>query len=184
MNQHLELAAEEASFDQPPVPAKTPVWYLLQCKARQQARAEEHLQNQGFAIYSPVHRVKRVRRGQYETRLESVFPGYVFIELTDNSNWRALYGTRGVSRLVSFNGRPHPVESGLVGALKSRFMAQTEPQALYAPGQRVVITEGCFRHLEAIVQAVTADERIIVLMNIMHSQQALAMDAAQLTRVG
>lgn len=159
-------------------------WYLLQCKARQQGRAEEHLENQSFAIYSPRHKVKRVRRGRYETCIESLFPGYLFIQLTDDSNWRALHGTRGVSRLVSFNGRPHPVSDALIAALKTRFLAQTEPEALYRPGQRVVITDGCFRDLEAIVKAVTPDERIIVLLNIMHSQQALAMSPSQLARTG
>lgn len=157
-------------------------WYLLQCKARQQRRAEENLKNQGFVIYSPERKVKRSHRGRHETCSEALFPGYLFIQMTDNSNWRALHGTRGVSKLVSFNGRPHPVADALIDALKSRFVARTEPQALYQPGQRVLITDGCFRDLEAIVKAVTPDDRIIVLLNIMHSQQALAMSPTQLAR--
>ncbi|OFE11743.1 hypothetical protein PHACT_00050 [Pseudohongiella acticola] len=159
-------------------------WYLLQCKARQQNRAQMHLANQGFEFYAPVHRVKRVRRGQYQTSIEALFPGYLFIQLDDDSDWRALHATRGISRLVSFNGRPHQVTQDLIDALQNRFVQQIEPEALYKPGQRVVVTDGCFKHIEAIVKAVTSDDRIIVLMNILHSQQSVAIPATALARTG
>jgi transcriptional antiterminator RfaH len=159
-------------------------WYLLQCKAQQQSRAQMHLANQGFDFYAPVHGVKRVRRGHYQTRIEALFPGYLFIQLSSDSDWRALYATRGVSRLVNFNGQPHPVAKTLVDALKKRFEQQIEPEALYKPGQRVVVTDGCFKHIEAIVKAVTSGDRIIVLMNILHSQQSVALPAAALARTG
>ncbi|MEX0740628.1 MAG: transcription/translation regulatory transformer protein RfaH [Pseudohongiella sp.] len=159
-------------------------WYLLQCKARQQNRAQMHLANQGFHYYAPVHLVKCVRRGHYQARTEALFPGYLFIELNSTSDWRALYATRGVCRLVSFNGQPHPVAQDLIDALRKRFSQQTEPETLYQPGQRVVVTDGCFKHIEAIVKAVTSDDRIIVLMNILHRQQSLALPAAALARTG
>ncbi len=159
-------------------------WYLLQCKAQQQSRAQLHLTNQGFEFYAPVHRVKRVRRGEYQTRIEILFPGYLFIRLNEASDWRALHATRGVSRLISFNDQPHRVAPELIDALKKRFIQQTEPEALYKPGEKVVVTDGCFKHIEAIVKAVTADDRIIVLMNILHSQQSVAIPAASLAKTG
>ncbi len=160
----------------------TKTWYLLQIKTQQHDRAQENLANQGFEFYSPNHCLKKIQRGKLQIRTEPLFPGYVFVRLDEQSNWRALQATRGVTRLVSFNGRPQPVDSMLIHALKQRFTSELEPEALYKPGEKVVIIDGCFKHIEAIVKAVTSDERIIVLLNILNSQQAVAMQATQLAK--
>ncbi|TFH72277.1 transcription/translation regulatory transformer protein RfaH [Gammaproteobacteria bacterium LSUCC0112] len=159
-------------------------WYLLQCKPNQQTRAEEHLINQGFEIYSPEIRAERIIRRQRIVRVEAVFPGYVFIRLNPASNWRALHATRGVSRLVSFNGSPHIVPDDLVQSLQQQYSADQVPTALFRAGDRVQIMEGCFKHIDAIVKAVTSDERIIVLMTILHSEQMIAFPAGQLAKAG
>ena len=161
-----------------------PRWYLLQCKARQQGRAEYHLTLQNFEHYAPRHAVKRAGKGSVETRSEALFPGYVFIRLGEDSNWPAVRATRGVSRLVSFTGAPHPVPDTLIAALEQLSTRSSTPKALFDPGERVVVTQGCFKHVEAIVKSVTADERIIVLMHILQTEQELEMPATQLARIG
>ncbi len=160
----------------------TKTWYLLQIKTQQHDRAQENLENQGFEFYSPSHRIKKIQRGKLITKVEPLFPGYVFVQLDEQSNWGALRATRGVTKVVSFNGRPQPVDPLLILALRQRFTSEQEPEALYKPGDRVVVIEGCFKHIEAIVEAVTPDERIIVLLNILHSRQPLAMQATHLAR--
>lgn len=161
---------------------ESPNWYLLQCKAQQQARAEWHLAEQNFECYSPMFSKKRVTKGRVEIRREALFPGYAFIKLYSESNWAAVRSTRGVSRIVSFNGAPHPVPESLIEALKQRTAQATDPAPLFKQGERVTITEGCFKHIEAIVKGVTADERIIVLLTLLQTQQTLKMSPAQLAR--
>lgn len=56
--------------------------------------------------------------------------------------------------------------------------------SLFKPGDAVSITEGCFKDLQAIVKAVTADERIVLLMTILQSEQAVAIPVAQLRKTG
>ncbi len=161
----------------------TGTWYLLQIKTQQHSRAQENLQNQGFEYYLPMHTVKKIYRRQYISRDEPLFPGYVFVKLHDSSNWRGLQATKGVTRIVSFNGKPQPVAEELIHGLKERFSAHNQtPQSLFKPGEKVVITEGCFKHIEAIVKAVTPDDRIVVLLNILSSQQAVTLHPAQLAK--
>lgn len=161
-----------------------PHWYLLQCKTQQHRRALENLANQSFSVYSPEHKVRRIVRRQMQTRIEPLFPGYVFIQLNQHSDWRALQSTRGVTRVVSFNGMPQVVPEALVHALQQKFCDQDKPAPLFKAGEKVMVTEGCFRHVEAIVKAVTPDERIIVLLNILHTEQAVPMPATYLRKVG
>lgn len=159
-------------------------WYLLQCRPGQQRRAEHNLNNQGFETYSPEIRAERIIRRQRIVRIEALFPGYLFIRLHPASNWRAMHATRGVSRLVSFDGSPHAVPDDLVLNLQQQYSIDQPPVALFKAGDCVQITDGCFKNIEAIVKAVTADERIIVLLRILQSEQLIAFPVAQLARAG
>ena len=149
-------------------------WYLLQCKPNQTDRAREHLDNQGFPLYAPTMQAERLVRRQRVTRDEPVFPGYLFIQLSQQCNWAAVRATRGVSRIVAFNSQPHIVPSTLIEALQQRYDTGTAATPLFAQNDKVRITDGPFRDLEAIVKAVTADERVIVLLNILQDERALA----------
>jgi len=157
---------------------------LLQWKPNQQQRAEENLNNQGFCTYTPQLKAERIIRRKRVIREEAVFPGYAFIQLDTSSDWRALQATRGVSRVVSFNGLPHPIPSELIDGLRQQYNSQQAPASLFEPGDTVSITDGCFKDRQAIGKAVTPDERIIVLMNILQSQQAVAFPVTQLARTG
>ena len=159
-------------------------WYLLQCKPNQKIRTQAHLDNQGFTTYAPRLKAERIFRRKRIIRDEAVFPGYLFILLAPHSNWRALQATRGVSRLVSFNDAPHKIEDGLIAALRQQYSPQQAPTSLFNPGDTVSITDGCFKNLLAIVKAVTWDERIVVLMNILQSQQTVAFPVGQLRKAG
>ena len=160
-------------------------WYVIESKANQQQRAEKNLCNQGFAIFSPSISVERIVRKKRVIRDEAVFPGYIFIRLDlEQSDWGALSSTRGVGKIVSFNGSPCSVSDDLINALRHQFYTLEKPVALYKAGDKVQVTAGCFKDIEAIVKAVTPDERVIVLLHILHSPQTLAFPVTQLARAG
>ncbi|WP_339845785.1 transcriptional activator RfaH, partial [uncultured Halopseudomonas sp.] len=95
-------------------------WYLIQCKARQDERAELNLRNQGFICYRPVHQVERLRHGKRVRLEESLFPGYLFIHLNYLSdNWYSIRSTRGVLRLVGFDHQPTAVSPQIINAIKT-----------------------------------------------------------------
>lgn len=157
-----------------------PRWYLLHCKPQQQSRAQWHLDNQDFVCFNPTHAVQRKYRRRTCTVDEPLFPNYLFIRLEQETDWRALTATRGVLRVVSFNGRPLPVEEQVIEGLRRRCEQCGEPEPLYRPGDHVVVTDGCFRHIEAIVETTRGEDRVILLMNLLHSEQHLEMPAHQL----
>ena len=160
-------------------------WYVIQCKANQQQRAEANLCNQGFDIFVPYISVERIVRRKRVVRQEAVFPGYIFIMLDlEHSDWRALNNTRGVGKIVCFNGTPSCVSNGLINALRKQFYVLDNPVALFKMGDKVQVTDGCFKNIEAIVKSVTPDERVIVLLHILHSSQTLAFPVTQLSRTG
>lgn len=152
-------------------------WYLVQCKPRDTFRAEQHLRNQGFACFHPTHPVKRRRRDRVVWVIETLFPHYLFIRLASDSNWGVIRSTRGVARVVKFQGEPAPVSDDIVAALQKHcaIMHGTEPEPLFRPGERVVITEGCFKALEAVVHATKGEERVVLLLNLLQQPQRLEL---------
>lgn len=154
-------------------------WYLLQCKPRDCFRAQSNLDQQGLRTYLPVHTVKRKRARQIYFVREPLFPHYLFIHVPEECNWAAIRSTRGVARILNFNGYPIPVPAEIVYGLQHKCAELTgdEPAPMFTSGQKVVITEGCFKELEAIVQCSHGDERVVLLLKMLNREQRIELPA-------
>ena len=152
-----------------------PKWYLIQCKAREDHRALEHLERQEFRCYQPVRSVERIRQGQRHVVSEPLFPGYLFIHLDRlNDNWHPIRSTRGVLRWVAFNGEPTPVPDQIVDGIRERVeRSRTAVKPHFNPNDRVMLMEGPFAHLEAIFVATRGEDRVLLLLNILQQEQRL-----------
>ena len=159
-------------------------WYLLQSRPNQVERAEENLVRQGYTTFLPrysVHRVRRGRRTQVETAL---FPNYLFIRLSRwSDNWYPLRSTRGVSRLVTFGADPLPVPDSLIEAIRERIeQGQVEPA--FKPGERVELIDGPFCGLEAIFAAQHDEERVVLLIEMLHRQLRVTTPIGSIRKSG
>ena len=160
-------------------------WYVIQSKANQPQRAETNLCNQGFDFFSPRIPVERIIRRKRVIREGVVFPNYIFIRLDlHQSNWCGLNNTSGVGKIVSFNDSPFSVSEDLICDLHQQFCTQNSPLAMFKTGDKVQVTDGCFKDIETIVKAVTPDERILVLLRTLNSSQNLAFPVTHLARAG
>lgn len=147
-------------------------WYVIQCKAKESFRAAENLENQGFEVFHPFIQVEKVRQGKLKLIDEPLFPYYLFIYLSDVAdNWRPIRSTRGVLKLLSFGHQPVRVADELVDMLRERIAPQ--PEDYLKAGDRVLIEEGPFRGLNAIFQTKKGEERVILLLELLHKQQPL-----------
>ena len=160
-------------------------WYLLQCKPREVFRAQGHLANQGYDAFLPTLRREAIRRGRREVVVEPLFPHYLFVHLSDLAdNWAPIRSTRGVTRLVRFGELPLAVPESVITALQAREAAlaeHKEPESmLFAPGQLVMIHAGPLAGLEAVVAARDGDERVILLLKLLHQQQQIRVPVVQI----
>lgn len=157
------------------LPAKR--WYLLQCKPRQDGRALEHLERQGFECYAPVSSVQTVSTGKLRLKAQPLFPGYVFIRMGTDDSWLALRSTRGVNRVVAFCGQPSQVHDVIVEHLKQR-CATAEMRRTFSSGDRVHIQLGEFADMEAIFLSMDGDERVMLLLNVLNRQHQVHVQLA------
>ncbi|VVP27551.1 Transcription antitermination protein RfaH [Pseudomonas fluorescens] len=157
-------------------------WYLVQCKASQDARAEENLLHQGYICFRPKHRHERILQGQRRIISESLFPGYLFIQLSLLDSWGPLRSTRGVLRVVSFGGQPLPIRDALIAQLQ-KHNSHTTVEKLLTYGEKVRINEGPFVELEAVFLAMDGDERVVLLMNFLQRQQKISMPLTGISKL-
>jgi len=156
-------------------------WYVLQLKPAQGDRALQHLQNQDITCFYPKVAVERIRAGRRQKRLEPLFPGYLFINLeTTDARWSKLRSTRGVLRVVSFAHRPAPVADALIEQIRQN-LDTLEEQGGLKPGQAIQIKEGPFKGLQAIFKAYEGEERALILIELLHKQQELALPLNAIT---
>lgn len=154
-------------------------WYLIHAKPRQEARALDNLQRQGFEAWLPMITLEKLLRGRITRVTEPMFSRYLFIRLdTQTSNWAPIRSTLGVSRLVTFGSVPARVPDELVAALRA---APPPPlRRVLQAGDEVVFAEGPLQGLRGIFQSHDGEARAMVLIELLSKPQTLAVELAQL----
>jgi transcriptional antiterminator RfaH len=155
--------------------ANTTAWYVVHTKPRQEGRALENLQNQGFTCFLPTMQVQKLRNQRVQVVIEPMFSRYLFIQLDDQSqNWGPIRSTLGVSKLVSFGPQPAKVPPEFVAFLK-----EAPPETLermFAPGDTVQVAAGPLQGLEGKYLAHDGETRAFVLIELLGQPQRLRME--------
>jgi transcriptional antiterminator RfaH len=157
------------------------LWYAIHTKPRQEEHAEEHLRRQEFEVYLPRIKQPRRYRGRWRDAIEPLFPRYLFIRLDLGSdNVAPIRSTRGVSKLVSFNGLPATVPEPLIDALVESADPDTgllhPHEDRFKPGATVTIVNGPLAGLEAIFKAHDGEARSIILLELLGETRQLKID--------
>ncbi|WP_404436048.1 transcription termination/antitermination NusG family protein [Stutzerimonas chloritidismutans] len=151
-------------------------WFLVHCKARQEPRALENLTEQGYVCYLPtINAGKTLSVGtSLANKAErALFPGYLFVCLSPNSNWHSLRCTRGVLRVVGFNNKPYPIENDLIEQIKNRCKGH---RAL-APGEKVQVRVGLNAGIDAIFLTASGSERAVLLLKLLNQECRLIVSS-------
>ena len=157
-------------------------WYAIHSKPRQEERALENLQRQGFESWLPMITLEKVRRGKLTQVVEPMFSRYLFIRLdTEQSNWSPIRSTLGVSKLVSFGNRPAVISDALIEMLQQ--LPAQPPQRLLQPGQPVKFIDGPLRGLQGIYQQPDGEARAMVLVDLLSKQHTIVADVQDLLPV-
>lgn len=160
-------------------------WFVAQLKPQGAALALVHLERQGFEAFLPRRRISQRRQNRFQQTLEPLFPGYVFVSFNpEDPAARCIRSTRGISRVVGSARGPSALPPGFVPALRARCDAQglILPEPDLTEGGSVRILTGPFAGLVGTILSAGADQRIRVLLSLLGSERAVALDRASLGR--
>ena len=159
-------------------------WYLIYTKPHKELVAKDNLERQGYAVYLPMARLRRRRMGKGATRIEPLFPRYLFIRLdTKTDNWSPIRSTPGVSNLVKFGMYPSTVPEALIEILYERCDEegiQDISSGEFKSGEAVRVMEGPMTGLEGVFLARTSSDRVLVLLDIVGKHTRVSMTTEKL----
>ncbi len=105
----------------------------------------------------------------------------------DEVEYTAINSTPGVLRIVAFDNRPLPLDTGVIEAIRSGVDRLNEggglPSTSYQPGESVRLTEGPFKGLHAVfVEHLRPSERVVVLLNFLGQENEVKLDLNEIER--
>ena len=163
-------------------------WYLIHTKPRQERCALENLQWQGYECYFPTMPAEKLRQGKVGVVNQPLFPRYLFIRLGQGlsaQSWAPIRSTKGVSSLVSFGTAPSKVDDAIIDFLRNQeVLVQAVPDPLFKPGERVRINASPFKDFEGIHQMTDANQRVMVLIELMSKPVEICLAPSALQKVG
>lgn len=158
---------------------ETALWRLVQLKPNCLHIAKRNLLRQNFIVFSPMEETTKRRAGRFVSVIAPLFPGYLFLSASDAAPpARVVNSTYGVSRLVSFTeDAPAEVPKEIIMGLMARCDDQglLKPMDMLAPGDEVRITSGPFADFVGKVEAIGAQQRIWVLLDLLGGAAKVAM---------
>ena len=159
-------------------------WYLLKTKVRQEKRAMDHLERQNIEVFCPEIYVEIVKKGEISSVSEVLFPGYLFIKLSNLSrSANSIRSTRGVLNFVSFGESIATVPHALIAALRERVATLEKKSISKIPkkGDKLFISSGSFRGVNVIFSQPDGAKRAIVLIKIMNQEIKASMKYSDLS---
>lgn len=154
-------------------------WYLVYCKRAEQQRAKLNLENQGVECYYPETQVEKIVRGKRVTKLEPLFPCYMFIrfDVNEGPSFTTVRSTRGVVDFVRQGSTPHELQGDLIITLKeSASSSEVSQQELPKKGDQVRVKSGQFAGIDAIYQEPDGELRSIMLVKMLSQIVPMSID--------
>jgi transcriptional antiterminator RfaH len=161
-----------------------PYWAVARTAPNRERLAVESVGQAGFETFVPRIRVKVGA----QWRTQPLFGCYFFVRVVDR--WRILERTIGVLNVVKFGASPARCPDEEIAALLSRadpdgvIRLSARPslpsRRILTPGAVVAIADGPFRGFEGIYSGQSAQEREIVLLNLLGAVRPVEIAAGLL----
>jgi len=161
------------------------LWYAVQTQVRAERLALVNLKRQGYEAYLPLYN-KRRRHARRTDRVASpLFPGYLFVRMdVDVTAWRAINSTIGAQNIVCFGEHPAPMPAGIVEEIIAREdenrMVRPRSGIPFASGEEVRITDGALCDQTGLFDCAAADERVVILLNLLGRQVRVKVSSEHL----
>ncbi len=165
-------------------------WHVIHTKVREEFRAFENLQNQGFEVFLPTCQVQKKIQGKIKLVSEPLFTRYLFIRLSDvSSNWLPIRSTRGVASLLRFGVTTYSavIPDPIIDCLRQRCALEEPLHELFKFGEILEITNGPFKGLfgffEKLEMQPDGSSRALLLVELLGSVQKLKIQLPQLKKL-
>ena len=159
-------------------------WFVVRTKARKEEFACRNLERRSVTAFCP--RILEPVGWADEWAVMPLFPGYLFVEISLESEYHRVIWTPGVKSFVAFGETPASVQEEVVAFLRRETEEDgvIRPTSRFRKGQRVRIRRGPFAGLVAIIETPSPERgRIRVLMDFLRQQTTVELPIAAIGRL-
>lgn len=166
-------------------------WYLVYCKPRSEARAQQNLALQHIETYLPTYPEESRLKGQVTVKRKSLFPNYLFAYFDPHiTSVSKIHNTRGVVRIVGCKELMTPIDDSVIHAIKSREHTLVSDTQLnsdslkqadeFKPGDKVKVICGALTEVEGIFEEANGEKRCFILFDLMGNRRRIEVERSAL----
>jgi len=161
-------------------------WYVIRTRSKQEDRADINLRTGQVQTFTP--KLRKARTLGYGGRYVSkpLFTRYIFAHFDAGRLLHQVKYTRGVQNVVSFGGRPAPIDDKVINLIREQvdedgFVRLGEE---FKFGDKITITSGPLKNLVGIFQRdLKNTDRVRILLNTVIYQSHLVIDREMIERI-
>ena len=155
------------------------MWFVIHTKPREEFRALENLEKQGFDAYLPILKREKIVKGVISIKAEPLFGRYLFVSLaSQNQNFSVIKSTKGVHGLVTFGQNPSKVHNELIDAIKN--LEETQHLKLFEVGDQVRIIDGPLAGINGIFKQQSGEQRGHILIDFLNKHHLVTLNLSSL----
>jgi transcriptional antiterminator RfaH len=161
-------------------------WAVARLQPRHEHSGLVHLGLNGYTIYYPRVREKRIRHGRRIEVRPPLFWGYCFFVVEDGQ-WYTARWAIGICGVIMDGTKPARVPDSVIAEIKGRErngLVKLPRREELKPGDRVRVTQGAFAGHLGLYADMRPKERVEVLLQLLGSLQRVTLPrgAIELTR--
>ena len=161
-------------------------WYCARTKPKHEHIAAANVRERlGLEVFYPRLQVERVTRRGVVRIVEALFPCYIFVRCVLAKNLTEIQYSTGISTIVHFNSNVPTVPDAIIEELRGCFEGE-EPMTTrdrIVPGMDVVVAEGAFMGMQALVlRVLPARQRIQILLSVLGRPTPVEINRSSVTR--
>jgi transcriptional antiterminator RfaH len=155
-------------------------WYCARTKPKHEHIAAANLRKKlGVEVFNPQLRLEKATRRGVVRITDPLFPCYIFVRCDLESRQTEIRYANGVSTLVHFGLQVPPVPDAIIKELQTYFDG-AEPLVVedrLDPGSEVVMTDGAFAGMSAVVlRVLPARQRVQLLLDLLGRPTKIEVD--------
>jgi len=159
-------------------------WYAAYTRPKHEKRVALQLEERRIEAFLPTY--QSIRRWKDRRKLLELplFPSYVFVQI-DAQNRLDLLRLPGVLGLVSFRGRPAPVEPAEIENLRHGLSNRTvvHPHPYLKEGRRVRVRCGAMAGVEGVLVRSRDRARVVLSISLLQRSMSVEIDEADVEPV-
>ena len=156
-------------------------WLVAQIKPQSYDLAIRNLERQGFETFLPKMKTTIKKEKKFINKYAPVFPGYIFVGVSQNSNWVKINSTYGVVKVLFFNEKASHISHDIILTLKNRYETKINQKPKENPkvGDAIKFNSGPFVDLIARVEALDKQDRIFLILEAMGGNRKLKLQQTE-----